>query len=99
MTRFSAAPNVLTWWRWRDEWVVYDERSARTHLLVDSAGAVLQEVLEAGESLSILDIWNHLFADGSEFEPRVAPRADERQSLESLLAEFVRLGLIERHCP
>lgn len=99
MPRFSAAPDVLTWRRWHDEWVVYDERTAKTHLLVDSAGAVLQEVLQAREPLSIPDIWHRLFADGPEVEGGAAPMAAEHQSLESLLTEFVRLGLIERQCP
>ena len=99
MARFSAAHAALGWRRWQDEWVVYDERSARTHLLVDSAGAVLQEVLAAREGLSALEIWNRLFVEGTSVEADATPTASERQSLEAVLTEFVRLGLVERQCP
>ena len=91
-----ADRGALAWRCWGEEWVVHDSRSATTHLLSDTAGAVLQELLVTGDCLSTGDIWHRLFAEGTGKGSPEEPTLTEWQSLAQMLAELLHLGLIEQ---
>jgi len=76
---------------WQDEFVVFDERSAATHLLGWAAGAVLQALIDTNAAMSVpellvaLDLREH----DQEFDRQ------EVEALGAILDELERIELIE----
>ncbi len=84
--------------RWRqlgDELVAYNGQHGSTHLLSTAAGEVLKLLLEV--DCTAVELGTRLFADSNtEADDGTKAMLDEETAtLETLLAELVRLGLVE----
>jgi PqqD family protein of HPr-rel-A system len=85
----SVSPDAIVWHEWNDEYVVRNELTGSTHLLGPLAGRVLQVLLHADGAMSMAQIAGRLgdLTAGDEADPFFA--------IETVLSEFVRLGLAE----
>ena len=91
VVRWRAARNALVWRQWEDQLVVRNARSGSTHLLSPSGTRVLLALIRAEDGLEVAEMASQLFEldDGE---------AEEIAGLETLLAEFQKLGLAEPAC-
>lgn len=89
--RYKADALALEWRDWGDEWVVYDDRQARTHLLSAEAGAMLRLMID--RSCDIDELASALFDDVGTAGSTLTP--DERASIGRILDDLARLGLVE----
>lgn len=95
--RYFACPNSVRWRQWGDEMVAYNGRHRSTHLLSAAAAEVLKLLLQVDCTAD--ELGQRLLADSDPLaDAGSAPMpllADEQESLEALLAELGRLGLVE----
>jgi PqqD family protein of HPr-rel-A system len=90
-----AATEVIDWREWGDEFVVRVASRSETHLLNAAAGSILLVLLDAHAALTLDEICATATQDA---DPSAASdmTAAERQSLQTILADFERLGIVTR---
>ncbi len=93
-----AASEVVDWREWGDEFVVRIASRAETHLLSPAAGNVLLALLDDGRpALSLEALYAMAFDD---VETGVgngsAMTASEVESLQAIVADFERFGIVTR---
>ena len=101
VARPDAPRADLYWRRFTDGAVVYDGRHGRTHLLSTAAADVLELVRSSGFESSIDDPVARLLRDTNcDLKlPGDAPFCDAQEGVRTILAELIRLGLIESRPP
>ena len=91
-----AESDVIDWREWGDEFVVHVASRSETHLLSAAAGSVLLALLDERRALS-LDAMYARATGHSETEPSsndpIMSEA-ERESLQAIVADFERLGIL-----
>ena len=90
-----AARQRLDWRAWGDELVVYDDRTAQTHLLHWPAAAALAALLRSNGPLSTPELLGHLLEGDSGASVEEADADATRAVLDGLQ----KAGLIERCSP
>jgi hypothetical protein len=90
-----AASEVIDWREWGDEFVVRVASRSETHLLDAAAGSILLVLLAERAALTV-DAMYERATDGAESSAESSMTAAERQSLQAILAEFERLGIVTR---
>ncbi len=80
------------WRKWDDDCVVFNPHSGSTHLLSEAGAAVLFALRDAGQPMTIKQMALY-FSDGANENNRAD---DLTIQLETSLAEFERIGLVER---
>ena len=89
----DAAGCALAWREWDGEWVVYDGQSGSTHLLDDTAGAMLAALCAVpSRSLGLDALFEQVFGADE------VPSDSELHHVRQVLADLERIGLI-RQCP
>lgn len=95
--RYFANPVTVQWRQWDDEMVAYNNQQASTHLLAAGPAAALKVLLAARRGCTIDELRQQLTLEcaGSEV---VDASGHERESLEFIVAELTRSGLIQSRC-
>jgi PqqD family protein of HPr-rel-A system len=88
-----AAGQRLDWRAWGDELVVYDDRTAQTHLLHWPAAAALAALLRSSRPLSTRELLGHLLEGDAGASP------DDADAAQAVLDGLHEAGLIERCSP
>jgi PqqD family protein of HPr-rel-A system len=87
--RWHTSPSeALAWREFDGELVVHDARSGNTHLLQPLAGAVLRELLDAINPMSVSELVDRLGADAAKEDV-----SEWSAAIEAVLSEFQRLGM------
>ena len=92
-----AESEVIDWQEWGDEFVVYVASRAETHLLGSAAGSILLVLLDGRQALTLDDMYamaiDHGDATGTRPKDLIMSAA-ERESLQAIVADFARLGIV-----
>ena len=91
-----APAETIAWREWDGELVVYLDELGSTHLLNPYAGAVFLTLLHSGPQLSLDDLIERLDEDDS-VHAGIPPQARDRAPVRQVMAEFERIGLVQRH--
>jgi hypothetical protein len=93
-----AESQGIKWREWGDEFVVYIASRSETHLLGAEAGSILLLLLNSRQALSL----NTMYAianDNGEASASLKGSmmsAMERESLQTIVTEFERLGILTK---
>lgn len=94
-TRWRAVPpSALASREWDAEVVVYNDRTANTHLLDEFAAAILRELCVTDAGMAVGDL-----ADALTKDPAGAATSGLTAAITAVLAEFDRLGLARAERP
>lgn len=95
----AADPASIDLREWDDEYVVYLESQATTHLFDAATGAVLKALLQLRRASSIDELALLSFGAVGDIGESTSPElsADESAALESILLELQRIGLAQAH--
>lgn len=92
-----SAADIIDWHEWGDEFVIRVASRAETHLLSAAAGTVLLALLGSQSSLTLDALAAKAFGDPQqEAAQGHALREVEQESLQAILADFERLGIVTR---
>lgn len=89
-----AAPKLITWREWGDEWIVHVDTHAETHLLSPVAGHVLRILLEEGRPLCPKALFERAF--GNLQAAGLAMTFSEHVAMQSILSDLERKGVVTR---
>jgi hypothetical protein len=89
---------VIDWREWGDEFVVHVASRSETHLLSAAAGSILLVLLAAHHALTLDGMCAMAIDDA---ENRTSAKhsimsAGEHESLQAIVADFERLGILVR---
>ena len=84
----------IDWREWGDEFVVRVASRDETHLLSAAAGAVLLALLDDPDALTLEALYAKAFQDESGRSSGQDMPAGEIESLQTILCEFERLGIV-----
>ena len=89
---------MIDWREWGDEFVVHVASRSETHLLGAAAGTVLLALLDGRQALTLDAMYAMAIDDaetsGGAKKPIMSPA--ERESLQAIVADFERLGILTR---
>ena len=93
-----AQSEVIDWHEWGDEFVVRVASRSETHLLGAAAGSILLALLDARRALTLDSMYAMAIDDA---EASASPKDSsmstaERESLQTIVVELERLGLLTR---
>lgn len=93
-----AGPDLIDWREWGDEFVVRVAPRSETHLLSAAAGSILLTLLDGREALTLDAIYASAVddADTGASSNGSSMSAAERQSLQAIVTDFERLGILIR---
>jgi hypothetical protein len=91
------ASEVIDWREWGEEFVVRIASRAETHLLSPAAGNVLLALLDDRPTLTLEALYAKAFDEAdTACERAPAMTGGERESLQAIVADFERLGIVAR---
>lgn len=92
-----AGSEAIDWHEWGDEFVVRVASRAETHLLSPAAGSVLLALLDGHPTLTLQALYARTFDDpAGGFEECGRMAVGEVESLQAIIADFERLGIVTR---
>jgi hypothetical protein len=91
-------PEAIDWREWGDEFVVHVATRAETHLLSAAAGSILRTLIDGRRALTLDDIFATAMDDpaNSAGSQTLGMTAAERESLQAVVVDFERLGILVR---
>jgi hypothetical protein len=89
-----SVDDAIDWHEWGDEFVVRVVSRAETHLLSRAAGEVLLALLDDHPPSTLDALSARVFGDTPG-----AVSAEERASLQAIVRDFERLGIVTRPTP
>ena len=93
-----AEAEMIDWREWGDEFVVRVASRSETHLLGATAGSILLALLEGRRALTLDAMYAMAINDAetSSCSKNSIMSPAERKSLQAIVADFERLGLLTR---
>lgn len=92
----AVEPNLLVWHEWDGDFVVYNEMTASTHLLEPVMATVLQLLCNEQSLMESEVLATRLFGENPE---KMSDTTIATFSLEPILTELERVGLVESSVP
>jgi hypothetical protein len=93
-----AESEVIDWREWGDEFVVHVATRSETHLLGAAAGSILLVLLDGRQALTLDAMYATAIDDAetSAGSKDSIMSAAERESLQAIVVNFERLGILTR---